>query len=230
MALIQTGSIVADIRGKVGDEIYSRNRGGSYVKSYAVPTGEPSPRQLSYRENFAQAVSVWNGLPEASKQIWDSYAQANPQRLRSGLIKSLTGRALYIQRFMVTWVPFNLAPEYPQPPALWPGGKTSLTVASATSILVDFGLDWVGSEFCTFIYMTDQLPSTIRSFNSRKPLFIFPIFSFNGPDYELYTRWGNATGGSNLQNGNRLFCAFKTTHTYSGASQVIYRDIHLIDY
>lgn len=38
MARIKTGSIVGDITGKVGDQIYSRNKYGPYVKTFVAPS------------------------------------------------------------------------------------------------------------------------------------------------------------------------------------------------
>lgn len=75
MARITTGPIIADIRGKSGDQIFSRNKYGPYVKAFAVPTGTPSEAMETARDRMAAVVAAWHGLTEVNRQRW--YAQAN---------------------------------------------------------------------------------------------------------------------------------------------------------
>lgn len=78
MANIRTGSIVADIRGKVGTEIYSRNRGGAYVKNYVSPIQPNSIAQMTQRGMMATAVAAWQALSDPERQLWLNAALKAP--------------------------------------------------------------------------------------------------------------------------------------------------------
>jgi len=100
MANIRTGSIVSDIRGKVGSEIYSRNRGGAYVKAYAAPIQPGTSAQMANESNFATAVSAWLSLTDEQRHSWNTFAT---EQKTKGVFTSninLTGRSLFISRKM----------------------------------------------------------------------------------------------------------------------------------
>ena len=100
MANILPSSVVADISGKLGDQIYSRNRGGAYVKAYAAPTGTPSSKQTNARTYFALAESNWQGLSDEQRLKWMEYASTHPIKNKLGQKRLSTGRQLFIQRSM----------------------------------------------------------------------------------------------------------------------------------
>lgn len=90
MANIQTGSIVADIRGSVATETYSRNQGGLYVKSRTGPSGEPTAKQLAVTDAMTLLSQAWSGtLTDQQRQDWRSYASQHPQPNCWG-VRSLT--------------------------------------------------------------------------------------------------------------------------------------------
>jgi len=70
MAKIQFGSIVTDMRNKLDNQIYSRNRGGAYVKAYAIPANPDTAYQQLYRGYFASVAAQWQGITEAQRQTW----------------------------------------------------------------------------------------------------------------------------------------------------------------
>lgn len=89
MANIRTGSIVADIRGKVGDEIYSRNRGGAYVKAFTSPVQPETALQVTNETLTADAVAAWQALTDAERMKWGVLAEERDfgvfeKRKRSG--------------------------------------------------------------------------------------------------------------------------------------------------
>lgn len=91
MARITTGPIIADIRGKAGDQIFSRNRYGPYVKAFAVPTGTPSPAMDNARANMAAVVAAWHALSEANRQRWIRQALTMNARSKRVPREKLTG-------------------------------------------------------------------------------------------------------------------------------------------
>jgi hypothetical protein len=95
MARIATGPIIADIRGKSGDQIFSRNKYGPYVKAFAVPTGTPSAAMETARERMAAIVAAWHGLSEANRQRWISQAAAMNAKAKRFPRETLTGYNLF---------------------------------------------------------------------------------------------------------------------------------------
>lgn len=72
MANIRAGSIIADIRGKVGTEVYSRNREGPYVKAFTSPVQPNTTPQLNNRAFMQSAVAAWQALSESERLLWDN--------------------------------------------------------------------------------------------------------------------------------------------------------------
>lgn len=95
MARITTGPIISDIRGKSGDQIFSRNRYGLYVKAYAVPTGTPSAPMETARARMAAVVAAWQGLSEANRQRWISQAAVMNAKAKRFPRETLTGYNLF---------------------------------------------------------------------------------------------------------------------------------------
>jgi len=230
VALIETGSIVADIRGKVGDEIYSRNRGGSYVKSYAIPANPQTSLQTLYRDYFAQGVSIWAGFSEAVKLRWDSYAEANPMRMANGQIKTYTGRQLYLHRALRGYVTDDQGPSYPTPPLNWPVGQPSISVPAATTLYVNFGVATTSYDWAMIFYISDQLPNTIRSFNSAPQKRVTHNYFGTSPTSNRYSTWNSRYGSGPFVNGRRLFVRYELLHIPSGCIQSFGSEIYTINY
>lgn len=95
MARITTGPIISDIRGKSGDQIFSRNRYGLYVKAFAVPTGTPSAAMELVRTRMAAVTAAWQALTESNRQRWISTARALNAKAKRFPRETLTGYALF---------------------------------------------------------------------------------------------------------------------------------------
>lgn len=95
MARITTGPIIADIRGKSGDQIFSRNRYGAYVKGYAVPTGTPSAAMVTARARMSAITAGWQNLSEANRQRWIRQALQMNQKAKRVPREMLNGYALF---------------------------------------------------------------------------------------------------------------------------------------
>ena len=74
MASIKTGPIVADIAGRVGDNIFSRNKYGPYVKAYAAPTIPVTSYVTAARVSFAAASDAWLALSEFQKLNYATFS------------------------------------------------------------------------------------------------------------------------------------------------------------
>ena len=70
MAIYKPSSIISDIRGMVGGNVYSRNHSGFYIKESFCPTNNKLPHQQSNRTLFRLVTKKWNNITEDNRQRW----------------------------------------------------------------------------------------------------------------------------------------------------------------
>ena len=97
MAKIRTSALIADIKGKVGGNIFASNKGGNYVKSYKKPTNKNSSSQQKSRMFFGNISQYWRRITEEQRQSWRSGAPNFPYIDKLGQTKILSGYQLFIK-------------------------------------------------------------------------------------------------------------------------------------
>lgn len=100
MATIKLGQVVADIRGKVGGAVFSRNKGGAYMKAYTKPVNPNTPEQAAVRGLFGTLMSDWRALTAAERETWKKNAPSYPQTNKVGDTVFLSGSQLYAKANM----------------------------------------------------------------------------------------------------------------------------------
>lgn len=97
MALIRFG-MGGQASGKVGGVVFSRNKGGSYIRNRTKPTNKNSQRQQERRAAFAEASQLWATQATNDQRLgWDSWATSNPIKNRLGETIPNTGRLAFIR-------------------------------------------------------------------------------------------------------------------------------------
>lgn len=89
---------MSDIRGKVGTEIYSRNKGGAYVKTFTSPVQPNTTLQTTARSNFASAVAAWQALSVEERFQWNRLASQYNNSRDSFLKGNPSGYNLFVRR------------------------------------------------------------------------------------------------------------------------------------
>lgn len=92
---IKFGSIVTDGSGKLGGHVYSKNRGGNYVRTNKVPSNPRTAAQILARSRFGQASSGWKSLTELQRKLWEDFAQNNPYTDSLGDLRHLSSSSAY---------------------------------------------------------------------------------------------------------------------------------------
>lgn len=68
-------SILAVPSGKIGGLVFAHNRGGSYIRSLAIPTNPNTIFQQAVRTLMGALSSIWvDILDQAQRDSWDTYA------------------------------------------------------------------------------------------------------------------------------------------------------------
>lgn len=93
MAIIQP--IHGEMRGSIGGNTYSRNRGGTYVKRFAAPVNPNTFAQQRARNILATNSVLWQSLTQAQRDAWTAWSDSNPRTNSLGQSITLTGHQMF---------------------------------------------------------------------------------------------------------------------------------------
>ena len=96
MALFVPGAVASVISGKIGGSVFARNRGGAYIRSYAIPTRVTTDSAQQVKAAFAAASRGYANLTAAQIAAWDQYGAENPVSNRIGQLITLKGQSWYV--------------------------------------------------------------------------------------------------------------------------------------
>lgn len=97
MAKIKLGSLAGAISGRVGNLVYSHNRGGAYIRQATIPTKVDTLYTMGAREAFSDASSLWLTLTSTQQTAWKEWCKDHPIIDRLGEKVVLSGNAGFIQ-------------------------------------------------------------------------------------------------------------------------------------
>lgn len=96
MAKFNASGVGGDIRGKLGNSVFSRNKGGAIIRQKVTPNNPKTASQQQVRQNFGQNSKAWSGtLTQDQRNAWTAFAAANPVNNVFGNSITLTGLAMY---------------------------------------------------------------------------------------------------------------------------------------
>jgi len=95
MASIKLSAIVSAARGKVGGNVFSANKAGSFVRTYVKPTNRNTVPQQTVRGRFGTLSSGWRSLSAEARAQWNTIAPQYPYMNRLGDMATYTGQQLY---------------------------------------------------------------------------------------------------------------------------------------
>lgn len=75
MAIIK-GSLIGELSGKLGGQVFSRNRSGAYIRQYVIPVNPNTPAQQNARSRFSSAAGGYHTLSDTQKAHWQEYANS----------------------------------------------------------------------------------------------------------------------------------------------------------
>lgn len=165
MAKANFGTTASDLRGKVGAVIYSRNRGGAYVKNYVVPTNPQTPAQTTWRGCWQTCLNAWGqALTEDQRDAWWAFAQVNPRTDIFGDAKLLTGQMMFMS--LSTRLFFVTGSYNSDPPAginvVTPKVDTLAIDVSVPSMTFEQRTSRVSGTMLSWVWATRAIPSGQR--------------------------------------------------------------------
>ena len=152
MALFK-GSIVNEISGKLGGNVFAHNAGGQYVRQFRVPTNPNTSRQVQRRNAMAQASVGWRDvLTLGQRDAWNAIAGTITRTNRLGDPITLNGQQAYIRAATVAQligeaIPAT-APSVTGETELGTIAGAVISAASATQAVLPIGATppWAASD------------------------------------------------------------------------------------
>jgi hypothetical protein len=205
LANIQTGSVVSELRGKVGDEVYSRNKSGSYVKGFAVPVQPDTASQLTARARMATAVTEWQALSDSQRMDWIVFANGLNSKNSLGTLFTSAGYNKFVS-YKLNLLQTGLTKDpNPLPGIAPPTFEAFFAVLAEGDIKVTVNTPVRREDYVLQFYMSPPVSSAIMSPNSVRydQIFFWIVESGTTPSVDgPYTiKFGSMVGTA----GQKIF-------------------------
>jgi hypothetical protein len=91
------GSLAGAVSGSLGNDVFSHNRGGAYVRRRVIPTKVENDYTTQVRNNLTACSRAWGALTPEKQAAWNTWAQSHPITDRLGQKQVLFGAGAYTQ-------------------------------------------------------------------------------------------------------------------------------------
>ena len=95
MAKIKFGMMMTDASGKLGGQVFSKNRGGSYVRTKVTPVNPQTTAQMTIRGIFASISSAWSSLTESQRATFNGFVNDYARTDIFGDLRNPSGKNLF---------------------------------------------------------------------------------------------------------------------------------------
>lgn len=95
MAKIKFGMMMTDARGKLGGQVFSKNRAGAYVRTKVTPVNPRTSFQMANRALLGNLSASWSGLTDDQRTRWNNAVEAWKKTDIFGDLKTPTGKNLF---------------------------------------------------------------------------------------------------------------------------------------
>jgi len=108
-SVLYLGTIIGPASGKLNGVVFSRNRGGPYIKNWVQPDETTSDHRDAARAAMAACAAGYQALTDSQRATWDAHSTANPRRNRIGQVHPIGAyqeytRANFIPQYAVIWL------------------------------------------------------------------------------------------------------------------------------
>lgn len=188
---IKFGSIVTDGRGKLGGQVYARNRSGAYVRNKVTPNNPQTVFQSAIRALLATFSEAWRGLTQAQRNAWNAAVENFPGTNQFGDEVIPTGKNLYTRlNVNLSEIGESAIDTPPTPAEIVEPSDIDLEIDNNPNVLLDF----TGSTDMTYkVFLTANLSPGIGFFKNKFKL-IDTIAPPNGTPADLTTAYADRLG------------------------------------
>lgn len=226
MAKIKLSMMISEMRGKLNGSVFSKNRGGAYVRTKVTPVNPSTIAQGVVRAALTSFSQGWRALTATQRNAWNGAVNNWASTDIFGDIKNPSGINLY------TKLNLNLANaelsgiSMPPLPSATMFIDSMSIVAAVTGNLLQVTYTAVGVDTDnTFIYEATPLLSPGISNAKSKYAKISVIPSTTGTTDDIWLAYTTKYGP--LVAGQKVFVRVKSIQTLTGTPGP-YRDIFIV--
>lgn len=95
MAKVKFGMMMTDARGKLGGQVFSKNRAGSFVRTKVTPANPNTQAQSQARALFSSISQQWSSLTQQVRDSFDAAVQDWARTDIFGDLRNPTGKNLF---------------------------------------------------------------------------------------------------------------------------------------
>lgn len=201
------GSFIIEGRNKIGNQVASRNRGGTYLRERVVPFDTPSVYREICRLRTTFLSRLWATLSESDRILWNETADQIPVKNIFAEVRKLSGFAFFMKvnsNLNVIGLPPLFSP--PQVPIFERCFVTRADVLSATSQFYIYFEPRIPLSLTIEIWATPQLSAGI-SFVKSEYRFVSTINFVVDSPFDFYPYWFGRFGEA-LIPGKKIFVKF----------------------
>ena len=199
--LIKFGAIVVGGRGKLGGQVFSRNRGGDYMRNNATPVNPQTTFQMQQRAALAIFSRGWSLLTETQRAAWNAAVESFPKTNVFGDVKKLSGKNLYTSlNRNLQLVGGNVENTPPSPGPL--GVPTGIIMDNFSATAADFQVE--GTQLGDKIVIVSTGPVTAGTTFVKNRFRIIEVVTASDPETpvnafpEYVSRFGSIAPGQKV--------------------------------
>lgn len=212
---IKFGAAVVDGRGKLGGHVFSKNRGGAYMRTKVTPSNPQTSFQVAQRALLASISQAWRALTEAQRLAWNSAVAGYATTNVFGDIINPTGANLHTRLNINTSLVGGSTLVLPPSPTgiATPYDVTISADASTPEMLLNFGLATVPVGTELVVEATGQMSPGIYNANNQFRV-IGTLAAGTATDEDISALYIAKFGG--LTVGKKLFVRVKLISKTTG--------------
>ena len=201
MAKIKFGMMMTDARGKLGGQVFSKNRAGAYVRTKVTPSNPRTISQMESRSILGTLSAGWNGLTDAQRASFNNAVNGWQKTNIFGDMVKPTGKNLYTSLnknlLQANLSPVNVAPQKMDLPALTSFVPT-IDIAESE---IDLGIASVPTNVVLQVSATPTLNAGVNYVSGKARVLLY--VSAGAVDaaaiFDAYVdRFGAPTAGANI--------------------------------
>lgn len=169
MAKVKFSALISEMRNKLNGSVFSRNRGGAYLRNKVTPLNPQTTAQVAARSLLTFFSQGWRSLTEDQRAAWNGSIASWSSTDIFGDTINPTGATLYIRLNCNISIAGGTPIDLP-PAQLGAAALTLLTIvadASANTLAVTFAASPVPADHAMVIESTANLSPGISNANSN---------------------------------------------------------------
>lgn len=215
MAKVKFSALVSDMSGKLNGSVFSRNRGGSYLRNKVTPINPQTSFQAKVRNIFGSISSGWKSLTEAQRKAWTSVVEQWKKTNIFGDLKTPSGNSLFVRlNANIIKAGGTMIDNPPMPAGVSGADEVSFDELSvANGISIDVEVPSITSNDKILVEMTPGMSPGIS--NAKNQFRIVEVLDYNQSfPYDIKTSYEERFG--ELAIGQKVFIRVSVVNILTG--------------